>query len=208
MFRLAICLCVIGSLLSAQTLSPSEQAAVDQVAPDQMQIAQRNEECSLQGLAQREPLVIASGAALPVLDWPETRLLVLQFAQTDNLEAGTVSMSAFPPLPFGGIAGFDFCNVMIVNVVSPPERVGEFRILMGLRLRRNLDLAVDYPNTSQTIADQGQISVIPESPVVVANLADPSQKSWLDAGADGLLAAAGQFYSFNDLALIPLVPAQ
>ena len=99
----------------SQDLSALERAAELERAPTETERARRETECRFAGVECLGPVIIADGVGGGGGRFPSIQVLQIATLQVDDPAANTWAIAQFPPLPDGGIAGFDICGQIIVE---------------------------------------------------------------------------------------------
>ena len=192
MLRWLAALGLTASAAVAADLSPSEQAAVSQRDATAEEISRRSETCSLNPNVLGQKL-IAEGIPVTVVELPALSFVVSVRMVFNGPEANTFDIQGFDDVPNGGIAGYDFCNVVSLDTFQPATKAGDVIRMMAIQLRQGLDIEADYPNTSQDIlnrdllieVDAGTYALLDTSPPLVDAWFKEHGPAWGMQNADG-----------------------
>ena len=107
----------------------------------------------------------------------------------------SLSVSMWPPLPYGGISALDFCKIGWAVYLEEPTPSARNVVRQGILLRPNLDLEADYPTTFGIVSQQeDRLQTVPAGRYVVYQIPgdDPSGR----AKEIGLLLAGNPLPDF------------
>lgn len=175
--RAAICAALLAGAASGQSLSPSEEAALSEREATVAETARRQLDCELlpEFLGQKQ---IADGVIGSVVKLPDLSFLTIMQMVYAGAEQDTFEVRAFDDIPNGGIAAFDFCNVVSLDTFIQPTQAGQITRLQALQLRQGLDLEQDYPNTSKYLTDNALVVDVPKGTYVLVDTSDPVVSEW------------------------------
>ena len=189
-------LCFMPLAGHGQNLSEAERSAEAQAPMTETQREMWLAGCALPGPAQDEMVEVAPGIAGPRLSLPSFQILIFMIMALDNPESGTFSLSTFPDLPNGGVAGKDICGPVQIHLAREPENAGDAMRLIGFWLRDGIDLATDYPNTSKEIFARNQSRGAPAGTYVILDRSQPAVSDWYDRHGAAWLIETGSGVAF------------
>ncbi|MEM7520060.1 MAG: hypothetical protein AAF307_03395 [Pseudomonadota bacterium] len=97
------------------------------------------------------------GISVPVHRLPAIRVLTLIERVVESSAEQTIAITRYADLPNGGIAGTDFCDVVVTTTFAGTGARGDVLGGMGIRLRPGLEAAAAYPVAWREATRRGQV---------------------------------------------------
>lgn len=153
-------------------------------APTPAEHIRKTKECQINAVPDEKGDLIAIKAGLEgrVVQLPPMRGLLLTWVAYEGPEKGTFAVAPPVKLPLGGIANFDFCEVMTLVETRAVAKRGDALTYLTLRLRTGLDLEIDYPTAHSVIMEKRLTFSSPPSRYVEFKTDEPDKLiAWLEA---------------------------
>ncbi|MBO9397571.1 hypothetical protein J7400_12860 [Shimia sp. R9_2] len=179
----------LGGAASSQNMTASEAAALSERPPTPAEQTRKTEECQINTAPdeKHDPIPIKAGYEGHVVQLPPMRGILLSWIAYEGPEKGTFALVPPVALPFGGIASFDFCDVVTLIETRAVEKRGDALRYLTLRLRTGLDLEAAYPTAHSMIMEKRLIFSAPPSRYVEVPTDEPNKfVEWLEANKQEL----------------------
>ena len=176
---------------SASALSPSEQAAKSMRPPTAAERELHAQGCKFPPKSTGR-IELAPGVFAEIIETGQIQILTT-LKSVSSGDGKNAYFAALPFLPNGGIAGKDFCGVVGETHLAPPKRNGATISTIALRLRSNLDLPAEYPNTFKTIDRGDYLTTFPAGRYYMLNMSQKRMADWFEAfGTDWAMQHSSQ----------------
>lgn len=197
-----------GGAASSQDITTSEAAALSERPPTLAEQNRQKEECQINAVPdkKRDLINFAADFRGRVVYLPPMRGVLISWIAYEGPDKGTFALVPPIELPLGGIAGFDFCEVMTLIETRPVEKRGDGLRYITLRLRHSLDIEANYPTAHSTIKQKRLLFTTPSSRYVEVLTKEPDDFiAWLNANKQETpwLHAPFPIIGFSDRVFVP-----